>query len=380
MKVLQTGMGWFTEEAGGLSRYSSGLVAALNGAGDPSRILVTGSDAVREDSSGAAFPFARKDAPMLRRATAARDLLRRELDEFRPDVCTFHFALYARRSLGLVRKRPWVCHFHGPWAMEAAAEGASRLATSVQSRLVERPVYRSAPRLITLSRFFADILRDHYGVDPERIRVVPGGFDPSPFAAVFDKREAKARLGLPSDRPLLVCVRRLAHRMGLENLVDAMVAVRRSVPDALLAIAGKGPIAADIARRIEERDLTENVKLLGFVPDADLPALYAAAEFSVVPTVSLEGFGLIVAESLASGTPVVATRAGALPELLEDFSPQLLARSPSPGDLAAVLLDALRGNVPGPAAEACRIQARRWSWSEVLPRIKGVYREAIDLG
>jgi glycogen synthase len=378
MRTLHMGMGWFSEEAGGLSRYSSGLARALSDGGDPSRILVTGTDRVGVASAGVAVPFSEKGAPIPRRLHAARTLLGRQLDEFRPDVCAFHFALYARRSIGLVKGRPWVCHFHGPWALESAAEGAHPLVAAIKSNLVEKPVYRSAPRLIALSRFFADILRDGYGVAEDRIRVVPGGFDAKPFMGAPDKFEAKVRLGLPADRPLLVCVRRLAHRMGLENLVDAIAVVRMSIPDVLLVIAGKGPIASEIARRIEERGLTRNVRMLGFVPDDDLPALYAAAEFSVVPTVSLEGFGLIVAESLACGTPVVATRAGALPELLEDFSPQLLARSPSSTDLAEVLEDALLGRVSRPPSGDCRDHAGRWAWSDVLPRLKGIYREAIE--
>lgn len=371
-------MGWFSEEAGGLSRYSSGLVEALSRGGDPSRILVTGTDGVGEASNGLAIPFATKGAPMLRRLVESRSAMRTLLAEFQPDVCTVHFALYARASIGLLKDRPWVCHFHGPWALESGAEGASRSIVAIKSKIVEQPVYRSAPRLVTLSRFFADVLRDSYGVPEDRIRVVPGGFDPFPFESAPPKARSREILGLPSDRPLLVCVRRLAHRMGLENLVDAIALLRRTVPGVFLAIAGKGPIAAELSRRIEEGGLTENVKLLGFVPDRDLPALYAAADFSVVPTVSLEGFGLIVAESLAAGTPVVATRSGALPELLESFSPQLLSRSPSPRDLARVLEDALLGRSGKPEAAACRDHAARWSWSEVVPKLKRVYEEAIE--
>lgn len=371
-------MGWFSEEAGGLSRYASGLVSAHSRGGDEGRMLVTGSAQVESASQGLARPFSSRDASIFDRLRGARRELARELERFGPDVCTFHFALYARPSLGLVRGRPWVFHFHGPWAMESSAEGAPRLATLAKTALVEKPVYRSAPRLVTLSRFFADILRDSFGVPEERIRVVPGGFDPMAFAANPSMVQAKEILGLPLDRPLLVCVRRLARRMGLENLVDAMAIARKTHPDLLLAIAGKGPIAAELARRIEAKGLTENVKLLGFVPDRHLPALYSAAEFSIVPTVSLEGFGLIVAESLACGTPVIATRAGALPELLEGFSPQLLSASPSPIDLARVIDGALRGSVAKPEASACREHARGWSWDEVVPKLKRVYQEAMD--
>jgi glycosyltransferase involved in cell wall biosynthesis len=370
-------MGWFSEEAGGLSRYSSGLVDALTKGGDPSRILVTGTDRVEAESRGLAIPFASKEAPMFRRLTGSRRLFAKQLREFRPDVCAFHFALYARSSLGILGNVPRVCHFHGPWAMESMAEGASRWAALAKENLVEKPVYRSAARLVTLSRFFADILVGSFGIPSERVRVVPGGFDPSPFLEAPSKERAKEILGLPTDRPLLVCVRRLAHRMGLENLVDAIALVRKSCPDVLLLVAGKGPMSSELSRRIEENGLTENVRLLGFVPDPHLPALYAAAEFSIVPTVSLEGFGLIVAESLASGTPVIATRAGALPELLESFTPRLLSLSPEAGDLARVIEDALRGSVAKPGPAECRSHAARWSWSEVVPELKKVYQEAI---
>jgi len=380
MKTLHVGMGWFSEEAGGLSRYSSGLVEALSTGGDPSRILVTGTNRVDAESHGLAIPFATKDDSMFRRLAGARKLLAQQLREFRPDVGAFHFALYARSSLGVLGSVPQVCHFHGPWAMESLAEGASRWAASAKANLVEKPVYRSATRLVTLSRFFADILVESFDIPPERIRVVPGGFAPSPFLEAPSKEQALEILGLPTDRPLLVCVRRLAHRMGLENLVDAIALVRASCPDVLLLIAGKGPIASDLSRRIAEKGLTENVRLLGFVPDPHLPALYAAAEFSIVPTVSLEGFGLIVAESLASGTPVIATRAGALPELLESFTPQLLSRSPEPGDLARVIESALRGSVGKPGAAECRNHADRWSWNQVVPELKKVYQEAIAKG
>jgi glycosyltransferase involved in cell wall biosynthesis len=114
---------------------------------------------------------------------------------------------------------------------------------------------------------------------------------------------------------------------------------------------------------------------MGFVADTDLPAFYAAADVSVVPTVALEGFGLIVAESLASGTPVVASRVGALPELLSEFSPRLLA-DPTAEGLARVLDGVLSGSVPLPRAQACRDHMERWTWPRVVPRLDEVYREA----
>lgn len=375
MKLLHLGMGWFGEEVGGLSRFMSQVVVAQNAAGHRVKGLVTGSADVGRMSNGLAESFARAGTSLPRRLFESRHAVSAALTEFDPDLLSLHFALYARPSLALVRKRPFVVHFHGPWALEAQAEGANRLSTWIRKHLVEEPVYRCAPRAITLSTAFARILEEEYRVDRSRIRVVPGGFDPAPFLAAPSRREARERLGLPTDRPLVVCVRRLAPRMGLENLIDAVGLLRRKIPDVLVAIAGKGPIQASLAERIKTAGLGSSVRLQGFVPDEDLPAFYAAGDLSVVPTVALEGFGLIVAESLASGTPVVASRVGALPELLEGFTPDLLC-APRPESLSDALGNALLGALPD--RSACRSHANRWSWDEVLPELERVYREAIE--
>lgn len=375
MRILHVGMGWFGEEVGGLARVMSQAASAQSRAGHEVRALVTGTGLVHDLSGGIAKAFAAPNEPLHRRLLAARSSLAREIEGFRPEIVSFHFALYGRPSLGLVRGRvPWMVHFHGPWALESRAEGAGRILSHVRKRLVERRFYRAAPRLVTLSRAFADILRDEYGVPEERIRVVQGGFDPSPFRQAPPRPEARSRLGFPQDRPLVVCVRRLARRMGLENLLEAVKILREGRPDVLVAVAGKGPLAQDLGRIVQEAGLEGNVRFLGFVPDADLPALYSAADLSVVPTVALEGFGLIVAESMAAGTPVVATRVGALPELLGGFAPALLA-DPEPRSIAAALgrgLDA--GQRPG--ADACRKWAERWGWDAIVPALERVYLEA----
>lgn len=376
MKILHVGMGWFGEEIGGLSRVMSQAVRAQADAGHDARALVTGTDSVQQLSGGLARAFSPSGAFVPLRLLRARRAVARALREMAPDVVSYHFALYGRPSLDLVRDRvPWVVHFHGPWAMEGFAEGSSHLGKALKKRFVEEPMYRDAPRVITLSRSFADILVERYGVRPERIRVVPGGFDPVQFLSAPDRKASRSRFHFPADRPLAVCVRRLQSRMGLENLLEAVSVLRAKHPDLLVAIAGKGPLAPVLRERVERGGLGAHVRLMGFVADTDLPAFYAAADISVVPTVALEGFGLIVAESLASGTPVVASRVGALPELLSDFSPRLLAEPTAEG-LAEVLDGVFSGTIPLPGADACREHADRWTWSRVVPRLEEVYLEA----
>lgn len=377
MKILHLGMGWFGQEVGGLSRYMTQAVVAQKAAGHEVQALVTGTDEVERLSGGLARSFAPPDLSLAGRWKALRHRVRQALSQGERPLVACHFALYGRPVLGLLRQRPWVMHFHGPWALESRANGPWSLGYWVQRHLIETPTYRSAQRVITLSAAFASILENEYGVDRARIRIVPGGFDPTAFAQAPRKEEARERFGIPSDARLVVCVRRLQSRMGLENLVDAAARLARSQPGLIVAIAGKGPLTPSLQERIERYGLQGRVRLLGFVPDADLPALYAAADLSVVPTVALEGFGLIVAESMAAGTAVVASRVGALPELLAGFSEQLLA-DPNAEDLARVLSGALDGTLVVPSAEACRRHAEKWSWKEVTPRLEAVYREVSE--
>ena len=150
-------------------------------------------------------------------------------------------------------------------------------------------------------------------------------------------------------------------------------------PDISLYIAGKGVLAETLQAQIQELELTDNVKLLGYVSDEQLPVCYRAANFSVVPTVSLEGFGLIVVESLAAGTSVLGTPIGGIPEILRPFSKNLVFEDCSPTKLAAGIIEALSGDRVLPSSQACLNYVKaNYDWHQIARQIKQVYQQAID--
>jgi glycosyltransferase involved in cell wall biosynthesis len=186
---------------------------------------------------------------------------------------------------------------------------------------------------------------------------------------------------LPLGRPIVLAVRRLVRRMGLEDLIDAIKLLKRRVPDVLLLIAGKGRLQDELQARITEAGLDDNVKLLGFVPDQHLAALYRASTISVVPTVALEGFGLITVESLASGTPVLVTPVGGLPEAVAGLSQDLVLPTTGAAAIADGLAAALNGSMKLPDADACRAYARaNFDNAVIAKRVASVYDEAIAAG
>jgi glycosyltransferase involved in cell wall biosynthesis len=165
-------------------------------------------------------------------------------------------------------------------------------------------IARRARMVVTPSAFSRDEVIELLGVDPQRVRVVPGGVDER-FRPEADADGARRALGL-SARPYVLTV---ASRTARKNLGALDLAAQR------LAARGVDLVAAGGDRpQFRDDAPAARVRPLGLVDDALLPGLYAGAAAFVLPSLH-EGFGLTALEALAAGTPVVAARRGALPEV-----------------------------------------------------------------
>lgn len=397
LHALEIGMEWTPDGSGtGVGRMFDGLVRHLPSSGVHVHPLATAppsasaahasadpSSDQSDCTSDAAPPsnpvhlFAPSTASLFQRLTALRSALRQAIADRPFDVMASHFALYTLPALTLAETPPLVIHFHGPWALESEAEGESAAKTAVKS-WVERLAYRQGVRFIVLSTAFRDLLASEYDVPSSRIHIVPGGVDTSRFDTGLSRVSARERLNLPTSRPIILSVRRLVQRVGLIKLLEAMPAVQRALPDVLLLIAGKGPLRHRIERHIRTLGLEESVHLLGFVPDHELPVAYRAADLSVMPTQSLEGFGLSAVESLAAGTPVLATPVGGLPEIVADLSPDLTFPNRTVAAMSQHLIDALNGRLNLPGGGRCMRHAKaHYAWPVVAEQVRSVYQKVV---
>jgi glycosyltransferase involved in cell wall biosynthesis len=377
LRTLQIGDDWPDERAGGLGRYYCDLLRHLPATATTSQGMVVGSPSITQTTNGQVVAFAASDAPMQQRLRGARRTALNQIDHGQVDLIASHFALYALPIADRLRAIPTVVHFHGPWAGESDVEGAAGINARFK-KAIERAVYSRAKRILVLSRAFRQELVRRYGVAEELVRIVPGGTDLERFNTRLSRAEARDLLGWPAERPVLLAVRRLVRRTGLENLIDTAKLLVTSHPDLLVLIGGSGPLAGELQRRITEHGLENNVRMLGRIDDVDLPTAYRAANMTVVPSQSLEGFGLITLESLAAGTPVFVTPVGGLPEIVMPFAPECVFAGTSSAEMATALGEALRGDRPVPTQEACRNYVEsRFSWPQIAEMVRGVYEEAM---
>jgi len=234
--------------------------------------------------------------------------------------------LWARR-----RRGPFVVMLKGIIADELRNErGWVRALLSVQARW-ERLNTARADRVIVPSRYSASVAREVYGIPEAKLVIVPEPIDLADWRRRFADA-ARPRAG----RPTVLSVARMYPRKRLEDLLHAAAILRARIPDAQIRIVGEGPESARLHLLHQKLGLGDTVVLLGEVSRSRLAVEYTIAHCFCLPTVQ-EGFGLVFAEAMAAGLPVVACRAAAVPEIVEDGRTGILVGQRNPAELAHAL-------------------------------------------
>ena len=214
---------------------------------------------------------------------------------------------------------------HSPFDEELRSHwenGSAGLLRHMSIRLagaLERSNCRRACVVQCDSHFTAGVLRESQRpLLDGKLTVAPGWVDIERFRPVADVAETRKLLGAEwqTDQPVFFSVRRLEPRMGLDLLVEAAQILRDQGHRFRVIIGGSGSAEESLRRQIASLNLQDHVFLVGRIAEGQLPLCFAAADCFVLPTRALECFGLIVLEAFASGTPVIGTPVGAIPELV----------------------------------------------------------------
>jgi glycosyltransferase involved in cell wall biosynthesis len=246
-------------------------------------------------------------------------------------------------------------------------------------RWIEQKALNQSDRIVALSRFTGDRLFNVYGFPLEDIIMVPGGIDLVRFHPSEDKITLRERLHLPQEKTILLTVRNLVPRMGLDNLILAMRNIVDSVPDIYLIIGGAGPLKDNLVSLCRDLNLDRHTHFAGFIPEADLPDYYRAADVFVLPTMELEGFGLVTLEALASGTPVLGTPVGGTQEILSRLDSRFLFEDASHEAISRLIIEMCHKYRNQPEqwrldSQRCRQFAEKYySWETNVDAMEGLF-------
>jgi L-malate glycosyltransferase len=241
-------------------------------------------------------------------------------------------------------------------------------------RVLAELAVRVADRIIVN----AELLRPS-GAAGRRTDVIPSGVDTDVFRPSADRDDAKRRLGLAPERPVIGTVGRLEPRKGTATLLAAFAALRGAGRDADLVVVGDGPLRADLERDADRLGIAAEVRFLG--DRADVLGVLAALDVFVLPS-RTEGMSNALLEAMAAALPVVATAVGGTPEVVSDGASGLLVAPDDPVAMTRaierVLADvALRASL---GAAARQTVEARYGAKSMVRRLEAVYAAIASSG
>jgi teichuronic acid biosynthesis glycosyltransferase TuaC len=254
-----------------------------------------------------------------------------------------------------------------PVVLTARGSDVNLIPRYPQPRRMIRWAIRESAGLIAVSAALKGALID-LGAAPERVRVLRNGVDLSLFRPSDDRAAARDALGL-SHRTLL-SVGHLIKRKGHDHVIEAM----RQLPEFALLIVGEGTERRELERLSQKLGVADRVRFLGAIPHRDLPQIYTAADALVLAS-SREGWPNVLLESMACGTPVIASNIWGNPEVVHAPEAGVLMNRCSPDGIISAVRS-LFDNLPSRAA--VRAYAEQYSWDDTTKGQIALFSEILE--
>ena len=273
------------------------------------------------------------------------------------------------------RKFPYIISIR---LLNTSLTGFWRGLANVYQKLVERNVFQHARYMIVQTRFNKEFVIQSFKIAPDKVHILPNAID----TKVYDPdkirtKEIRKKLRL-EDRKVIFFSGRLTAQKGVLYLLRAIQSVIKKVPNVVLLMAGDGPQEQLLRRETGALGLKSHVVFLGEIKHEEMPELYSIADVFVLPSLS-ESFPNAMLEAMAMRNPMVITRVGVAPEILENYRTAILVEPADPAGLASAIIELLTDK---PLAEKLGSRARdlvrtKFTWERVVDQTLKLYEAAL---
>jgi len=272
-----------------------------------------------------------------------------------PLVVTIHATEYGRHQ-GWVDKHPQ-SYIHG----------------------VERWITNRAERVVTCSHYMQGHVADIYGLDEDRVTVIPNGIDPLDLQPVDDLETLRGNFAA-TDEQLVILVGRLVYEKGFQLALEALPGIVERVGKVRFLVAGSGTHEEQLKEQARELGLMEHGTFLGWIGDDVLHSLYRIADLCVVPSL-YEPFGLVALEAMASGCPCIVADTGGLREVVPEGEKVGLRFNGGDSEHLGVMIERMLTDTE--LRERLVVEASEhvlsFEWADVARQTAGVYADVIAL-
>lgn len=258
-------------------------------------------------------------------------------------------------------------------------QGIPGLIWKIHNEVVMKRVFESVDRIIVPNNLYLRMLEDAFGF--EKVRVIPYGidcgfFDPNRFDANAERQRFQI-----NHRNVIMYAGRLTSQKGVDLLIKALPSVLRELSDTLLIVVGEGELQSDLRALCVKLGVSSSTRFVGNIPHGMMPAIMSLAGVVVLPSMS-ESFGMVLAEGMAMERPVIGTKVGGIPEIVENGRTGILVNKGSIPELSAAIVSVLSNekHARQMGRRGREFVIRNLKLETVAERMVDIYSEALAAG
>ncbi len=380
----------FPPQIGGEAVYASGLASALDDLGAEVTVITTSEKSIaisyEENLKIIRLPKARVLPKMYSFSLYANKILESNMTgkiDIIHNTSDYNEIITPRR-----KKIPVIATIHHPYAQERRIYKANSNNIDYLKYALHRKINylefnskilcKRADRLIAVSNYTARSVIEEYGIQPNKISVIPNAVDINTFNPDIDGTEFRKKLNIESEKVILF-VGRLDFQKGIEYLISAFSKIIIDFPELKLIVVGDGPLKNHVRAVISKYNLSESIFLLGRVDTKDLPKIYAACDLFVVPSL-MEGFGIVYLEAMACGKACIGTNIGGVEDVIADGRTGLLVPPADPTSIYLAIKSLLsdEDTLMRFGKEGRKRVLENFTWEKVAAQTLDVYKKALS--
>lgn len=297
-----------------------------------------------------------------------------ETKKFKPDIINIHYTIptwLAGLIAGKISRNPVVFSFVSRRDIPGPMIPRKWV---FYNRLAIR--YSAASVFVT--KFCYDAVIGNNSNLAKKCEIIPPGIDLTRFN-VYNKAEARKKVGLPVENRILFSIQRLAKIKGVDIIIRAFSNIVHQYDDVLLIVGGTGEEAQSLHELALKLGISNKVRFVGFIPDQILPYYYSSADIFLFHS-NYETFGITLAEAMASGLPIIAVKSTAVPNVIDNGRTGILVEPKNDQSFAAAIIELLNSEKMRVklGEEALRVAQREYNASIIAEKYLNLFSRVVE--
>ena len=314
-------------------------------------------------------------------ANLSLKILYKPLD-YKIDIAHAHYNMpysdYSALRYAEKNKVPLVVTYHAD-AQESGGNLIRNWAQMIYNRSLLKNVLNGADIIIATSNSYIDeskFLGDHR----EKIEVIPNGINLEEFDINLSKEECRDRLDLPHDKKIILFFGNIVAYKGPHILLKSFSKVKSKFKDVMLVFAGRGEMQEELTKLAVELGIKNDVLFTGYIDEKLKPFYYKSADIFCLPSITMaEAFGIVNLEAMACGIPVISSKLGGIPDVIDDKETGLLVKPEDEDELSEAIEFLLENEATSiKMGNNGKRKVKEYSWKKIAEKTQKIYERLMD--